>query len=106
MDFKKLASNLGLDEEDFNELLEIFTDTSFTDIQKIELGLKENNADPVAQAAHSIKGASANLGFQEIASIAQDIEMTAKADNLQGVKEKIDDITKQLETIENTIKTT
>ena len=105
MNFKDLASNLGLDEEDFNELLEIFTDTSLTDIEKIEVGLKENNADTVAKAAHSIKGASANLGFKKIASVAQDIEMNAKKDNLQGVKEKADSIVKQLKTIESAIKT-
>ena len=45
MDFKDLASNIGLDEDDFNELLEIYTTTSFSDIEKINLGLKENNAE-------------------------------------------------------------
>ena len=104
MNFKGLASNLGLDEEDFNELVEIFTDTSFSDIEKINSGLKENNADTIAQAAHSIKGAAANLGFKEIASFAKDIEMDAKEDNITETKKRADSIIEMLKTIEDAIK--
>ena len=57
MIFKDLASNLGLDEEDLNELLEIFTDTSLTDIEKIEVGLKENNADSIVKQLKTIESA-------------------------------------------------
>lgn len=57
MIFKDLASNPGLDEEDFNELLEIFTDTSLTDIEKIEVGLKENNTDSIVKQLKTIESA-------------------------------------------------
>ena len=105
MNFKDLAANLGLDEEDFNELIEIFTATSFSDVEKINSGLEENNAVNVSQAAHSIKGAAANLGFQEIASLSKDIEMNAKEGNLQGIEEKVSSIVQELNKIENAIKT-
>ena len=105
MDFKEIASNLGLDEEDLNELMEIFTATSYADIEKINSGLKENNAEIVAQAAHSIKGASGNLGFQKIANLSKDIEMTAKEGNITGLDEKANIILNELKKIENAIKT-
>ena len=105
MNFKDLASNLGLDEEDFNELIEIFTETSFSDVEKINSGLEEDNTANVSQAAHSIKGAAANLGFQTITSLSKDIEMTAKAGNIQGVKEKVSAIVEELKKIENAIET-
>ena len=103
MNFKDLASNLGLDEEDFNELIEIFMATSLTDLGKINSGLKENDAVQVTQAAHSIKGASANLGFQEIASLSKDIEMTAKTGSLNGLEKKVKSIVKELQKIETAI---
>ncbi len=105
MDFESIATNLGLDKEDLDELLEIFTTTSFSDIEKINFGLKENNAQQVSQAAHSIKGASANLGFEEIASLSKDIEMAAKEGNIEGLKEKADIIVEELKKIESAIKT-
>lgn len=104
MDFKALASNLDFDEEDFKELVEIFVETSFSDLGKINLGLKENNATSIAQAAHSIKGASGSLGFQSIATRAQDIEMIAKEGYINNLEEKINSITEELKEIENAIK--
>ncbi|MCP3898871.1 MAG: Hpt domain-containing protein [Desulfobacteraceae bacterium] len=105
MSFENIAANLGLDKEDLDELLELFTATSFSDIEKVNLGLKENNAQLVSQAAHSIKGASGNLGFEEIASLSKDIEMTAKEGKIEGLKEKADIIVEELKKIENAIKT-
>jgi HPt (histidine-containing phosphotransfer) domain-containing protein len=103
MNFDGIASNLGLDKEDLDELLEIFTSSSFSDLEKINYGLKENNAENVSQAAHSIKGASGNLGFQTIASLAEDIEMAAKAGETNGLKEKADIILEELKKIETAI---
>lgn len=105
MNFDEIASNLGLDKEDLDELLDIFISTSFSDIEKINLGLAENNTDNVSRAAHSIKGASGNLGFQTIASLAKDIEMAAKTGDTQGLKEKADIIFEELKKIEKAIKT-
>ncbi len=101
MDFKEIASSLGLDKDDLIELLEIFLTTSFADIEKIETGLKENNAEKVARAAHSIKGASANLGFHEISSRSRDVEMAARDGSLAGINKYTDNILKELKKVEN-----
>ncbi len=105
MDFKTLASNLGLDEEDFAELVEIFIATSYNDIGKISLGLEKNNGEAVAQAAHSIKGAAGNLGFADLSSLAKDIEMSAKQDDFNDLTGKADKINTMLKTIEGFINT-
>ena len=104
MNFKALASNLDFDEEDFKELVELFIETSFSDLEKINFGLEENNATSIAQAAHSIKGASGSLGFQPIATMAQDIEMRAKEGNINDLEEIINSITEELKKIEYAIK--
>lgn len=51
------------DEELLAELMDIFKDSSANDLNLIEEGLAEKNADKVCSAAHSIKGASASLGL-------------------------------------------
>ncbi len=105
MNFKELASNLGLDEEDIIELVGIFITTSYTDIEKITLGLKDKNAETVSQAAHSIKGAGANLGLIDISSVAKEIEMAAKDDKLTDLEKKAGYIIEQLKKIERLIET-
>ena len=99
MDFKDLASRLGIDEEDFQELVELFITTSNADIDKIKKGLDSNNAEDAAAASHSIKGAAGNLGFDEIYGLAQEMEMQAK----QGSLENFQDFIKEIESKVNAL---
>src|SRR3989339_170799 len=92
MDFKDLASRLGVDEEDFKELVELFVTTTFSDIGKIKKGISDNNPADAAAASHSIKGAAGNLGFDEIFSLARDMEMQAKKGSLDGFNSYIKDL--------------
>lgn len=92
MDYKDLASQLGVDEEDFMELVELFVDTSLNDIEKIKAGLAQNSAEDAAAAAHSIKGAAGNLGFNDIYELAQDMETQAKQGSLDNFETFITDI--------------
>lgn len=84
MDFKNLAERLGLDEEDFMELVELFVDTSMGDIEKIKKGVEESSCPDAAAASHSIKGAAANMGFDEIAAQAEAMEKQAKGGSIEG----------------------
>ncbi len=92
MDFNDLASRLGIDEEDFKELVELFVTTSISDIEKIRKGLSQNNPTDAAAASHSIKGAAGNLGFDEIFSLARDMEMQAKKGSLDNFEGYISDL--------------
>jgi len=84
MDFKELSSNLGIDEEDFIELVELLIDTTQDDIDKIKESLSNADAQGASMAAHSIKGASGNLGFMSLSESAKEMEMTAKEGNLDN----------------------
>lgn len=97
MNFKHLADQLGLDEEDFLELVELFIDTTKSDLAKIRQGVADNNPADAAAAAHSIKGAAGNLGFESMAVLSQKMEMQAKAGSLEGFAEYIDDLQAQLD---------
>lgn len=46
----------------------------------------------LARAAHSLKGASLNLGAESLSHICKKIEETAKSDNIESLTEKIDSL--------------
>ncbi|MHB1226379.1 MAG: Hpt domain-containing protein [Desulfurivibrionaceae bacterium] len=69
----------GDDEEMLAELLVLFRDSSASDLARINDGLAAENAVAVADAAHSIKGASASLGVEGVRKIAAELEKKGRA---------------------------
>ena len=101
MDYKYLASQLGFDESEFMEFVELFVETSLSDLDKIRQGLAAQDLPAVAAASHSIKGAAGNLGFEELAALALEMEMAAKQGNAEGFDRyaaKLETWIKELET--------
>jgi len=97
MNFKELAKNLEMEEEEFLEIVELFLETTSSDMGKLQAALEEKDAQKVVKIAHSIKGAVANLGFWEIYEMAKRIEMDGRENNLyeatgalREIKEKLD----------------
>ncbi len=84
MNFEDLASRLGIDKEDFIELVELFITTTRSDMDKIRLAMDGNNPSDASAAAHSIKGAAANLGYEGMADIATTMESLGKDGSLEG----------------------
>jgi len=86
MDFKALGSNLGLDEDEFMELVELFVRTADDDIKKIKTAWEHGDANKVAEAAHSLKGSSGNLGFLNMSEAARDAEIKGKANDMNNLE--------------------
>ncbi|MEH0019823.1 MAG: Hpt domain-containing protein [Desulfobacter sp.] len=84
MDFEDLASRLGIDNEDFRELVELFIATTQSDMEKIRQALADRNPADAGAAAHSIKGAAGNLGFEDMAKLAETMESQGKDGSLNG----------------------
>lgn len=82
MDVTDLASRLEIDEDEAKEFVELFITTTRSDIEKIRKGLLNQKPADAAAAAHSIKGAAGNLGFDDIFSLAGKMEMQAKDGSL------------------------
>jgi histidine phosphotransfer protein HptB len=101
MDFKDLASKIGIDDEDFMELVELFITTTLSDLDKIKQGVATNKSEDAAAAAHSIKGAAGNMGFEAMSELAKKMEHQAKAGSLENFDLYIID----LETQVNELKT-
>ena len=92
MNTKELAENLGLEEEDCRELLELFLETTATNLARLDSGLAAADSKQVMEAAHTIKGSSANLGLAKIAAVAREVEERARQNNLEEVDKAMQSI--------------
>ena len=97
MDFRKMAEDIGLDEDEFLEMTELYLETSYADLSQLLTSVKEQNIDEVVERAHSLKGASGNMGFVEIYEAAREIEMNARDKTIEGAEEAIAAIREQLD---------
>ncbi len=89
MDIKAAAEGLGLDEDEFSEIVELFIDTARDDIDKLQEGFESGDAEKAGNAAHSLKGASGTLGFMDIADIAKKAEEDAKNNDLDKLADSV-----------------
>ncbi len=99
MDFKEAARTLGLEEDEYMEVLRLFIEVSHADLEKLKSGIETKNTRIVFETSHSIKGAAVNLGFQDIAQVAKELELNARQNKLDGsdqgyliLKEKLDSL--------------
>lgn len=100
MDFSKLAFNLGLEDDEFMELAELFIETGSNDLEKLKLSIAKGDVTAVIESSHSIKGASGNLGFTDIYEISKKIEHNARSNSLDEaeaeallIEEKLENLT-------------
>lgn len=75
------------DTELLQELIEIFKDSCANDFNIIREGLQTGDAEKIASAAHSIKGAAASLGIEGIREIVLEMEKDSRAGGI-GVATK------------------
>ena len=99
MNFCKMAENIGLDEQDFREMAELFVSVGVTDLVRLRDACASRDCQGVVMSAHSLKGASANLGFTEIYEIAKRVEAAARTQKLDGADEAIVEIGQRLDSI-------
>jgi len=104
MNFKELGENLGLEEDEYRELVDLFIMTGSADFQKIKDGLAANDVDLVVRSAHTIKGASGNLGLMAVSETAKFIEDQAVENRLERLDEAVQTMKRQLEEIQAFVK--
>lgn len=104
MDIKTLADDLGLDEDEYLELVDLLVDTGMADLSNMESAVKAGDADTAARAAHSIKGASGNLGIMDVYELAKAIEAELRNNNLTAIEGQLKEIREKLETLAKLVK--
>jgi len=99
MNFEQMADNLMLDLEDFKDLVRFFLKVTNEDLARLENAYRSSDFAGASAAAHSIKGAAANLGFQDVADVAATIEHTTRAGDASLVISGSEHITDMLNEI-------
>jgi len=89
METAKLAKDLGLDIECFNELFNLYVQATSVDLKEAKAALREADAEEIHKRMHSIKGASGNLGFIELFELAKEIDERAIVNALEGLEHLI-----------------
>lgn len=99
MNVSELSESLGLDETELLEIIEIFVDANRADISELVAAIEESNGRKVAEAAHSIKGASANLGLAEIHETAKKLEEKGLSNCFAGATELVQTLAEKTDEI-------
>lgn len=89
MGLEKIAEKIGLDVEDVEELFELYVETTNSDLAELKGAVEVKDAQLAHAKAHSIKGASGNLGLDEIYELAKEIDNRARVNSLDGLNEII-----------------
>ena len=100
MNIVQLAGDLELDEEEYRAILELFVETSRTDLATIKTAVAIGDATSAGRAAHSLKGAAANLGLSNMSSTAHVIEEKSRESRLHETRETVLALEKHLAEVE------
>jgi len=80
------------DEELLLELINLFHDSSASDLAKIKEGADHANPEAMGDASHSIKGAAASLGIESIRVVASELEQAGRSGDLAEAKKLLPDL--------------
>lgn len=89
MNYKEKGERLGLDENEYIELLQLFVKSGHADLQKLKNGLDQRDIDLVVHSAHTLKGASGNLGLMTIYEMANQIENKAADLQIESLDQQV-----------------
>lgn len=104
MDFNKPAKRLGLELDEYIELINLFLETCTTDISGMETAAAGHDYKSMVERSHSLKGSSGNLGLTDIYEKAKEIETKARANSLEGFDSLIIMIKQNVRTITDALK--
>ncbi|MCJ8500920.1 Hpt domain-containing protein [Desulfatitalea alkaliphila] len=99
MNIKALADGLGLEEDEFLELLALFNETGQADMDRLQAALADGDAQEVMRRAHTLKGASGNLGLTDISALSHVIEQHADKDQFAAAQRVFEDLKRLFATL-------
>jgi HPt (histidine-containing phosphotransfer) domain-containing protein len=86
MNIKELSESLGLEEEEYLEMLDLFLVSGGSDLERIETALKDGDALRTHEAAHSLKGSAGSLCIDPIFELAKAIDDKSRQGILAGLE--------------------
>jgi len=105
MNFKELAENLYLEEDEYLELLELFLETGAADLKKCRAAIAAGDAEQAARAIHTFKGSSGNMGLTELYEAAIAAEKDIKNGELEQGAQKLVPMLKKMADLDALVRT-
>lgn len=78
---EEMAAKIGLNVKYIPILVQSFTTESHGIMENLNSAVASKDYEQIMQAAHSIKGSSGNLKFNEMYELSRDLELSAKEQN-------------------------
>ncbi|MBC8199751.1 MAG: Hpt domain-containing protein [Desulfobacterales bacterium] len=85
------------DTEFLKELADLFNADYPQKLAEISRAIEEKDFKAIDKTAHSLKGASGNLGLTRVYELAFEIEKMGKAENIEGIDKIYQELEKELE---------
>lgn len=95
MNLKELGESLGLDEEEYLEMIDLFFESGGADLKKIEAAVAEGDAARGYAASHSLKGSAGSLGLTMIYEKTIVVDDRLRRGDLRGVSEMVVSLRKE-----------
>jgi histidine phosphotransfer protein HptB len=89
------------DTELLQELIDVFKESCTNDYNLIRVGVENGDAGQIADAAHSIKGAAASLGFDGLRGLALEIEKDGRAGRTEVARQRLNELEELLLELKN-----
>jgi HPt (histidine-containing phosphotransfer) domain-containing protein len=90
--FGALCESVGNDPEFLGKLVDEFLRDAPKQLQSLRGAATSGDATAARRAAHTLKGTSLTFGAGKLASLCQDAETAASADDLTAVLSRLDEI--------------
>jgi histidine phosphotransfer protein HptB len=103
MNFKELGANLGLEEDEYRELVSLFVMTGGKDFETLRQAVVAGDADTAMRSAHTIKGAAGNLGLKDVSALARVIEDRAMKKDLNSLDQSLQMLKSQIDIVQSFI---
>jgi len=84
------------DEELLQELIEIFKESSMSDLAKVRQSVEKGDVEMGKASCHSLKGAAASLGFGGIKDLTEAMEIDCREGSMAVISSKLPELEKLL----------
>ncbi len=99
---KDFALEQAADDTDLlHELIDVFKESCANDYNLISAGVENGDAGQIADAAHSIKGAAASLGFDGLRDLALEMEKDGRAGRTEVARQRLAELAELLVELKN-----
>ena len=96
LDMAPLLKTVENDWSLLQEIVDLYRMDAPKQIQRIQAGIEQNDAESVREAAHSLKGASANFGDTPTYALALQLEQAGRSRDLSGAGKTLKELHRSL----------